>query len=109
MRGQSLRRDRNGKRRRANSAAPSLALWIFGIPHLAHGMRLIHQSLQIVDKAFPAVLGILVVAPEVDCLLGADFLTESAEDAAKLVDLENEGITIPFLVLAGNELDAVRG
>jgi hypothetical protein len=72
-------------------------------------MRLIHQPLQVVDETFPAVLGVLIVATHVNRLLRTHLLAESAEDAAKFVDLEHEWIAVPLLVLARNELDAVRG
>src|SRR5882672_3276851 len=109
MRARSLRTDRSGRRRTAGSADPSLALGVFGIPHLAHRMRLIHQPLQVIDEALAAVLRILVVASHVDRLFGANLLTVATEDAAELIDLEHEQIPIPFLVLSRNELDTVRG
>src|SRR6267143_4833526 len=105
---QALRTDKNERRRRAINAAPSFALRVFGIPHLADRVRLIHQALQVVDKALPAILGILVVAPDVDRLFRADLLAVAAEDAAKLVDLENQRVAVAFLVLAWHQLDAVR-
>src|SRR5437762_4918340 len=70
-------------------------------------MRLIHKPLQIVDESLATVLGVLVVPPDVNGLLGADFLTVAAKDATELVDLEHQRIAIPFLVLARHELDAV--
>src|SRR5437867_1174782 len=72
-------------------------------------MRLRHQSLEIVDESFARVLGVLVVASDVDRFLRADLLTVTAEDAAELVDLEHQRIPIPVLIFAGNELDAVGG
>src|SRR5712671_3914691 len=108
MRARSLRTDRSGKRRTAGSAVPSLALRVFGIPHLAHRMGLIHQPLQVVHEALATILRILVVAAHVDRLFGTNLLTVAAEDAAELVNLEHERISVPFLVLSGNELDAVR-
>src|ERR1700694_5260060 len=107
-RARSLQTDRNERRRKEGSAAPSLALRVFGIPHLADRVRLIHQALQVVDKAFPAVLRILVVASDVDRLFRTNFLTEAAEDAAKLVDLEDEWVAVALFVLARHQLDAVR-
>src|SRR2546423_2948167 len=108
MRARSPQTDKNERRRRASSAAPSLALGVFGIPHLADRVRLIHQALQVVDKAIPAILGILVMASDVDRLLRTNLLTVAAEDAAKFVDLEDERVAVPFLVLARHQLDAVR-
>src|SRR2546423_13314169 len=70
-------------------------------------MRLIHQSLQIVNEALPAVLRVLVVPSDVNCFFRTYFLTVAAEDATELIDLEHERISIPFLVLAGHQLDAV--
>src|ERR1700687_3612536 len=107
-RAQALRTDKSERRRRASNAAPSFALRVFWIPHLADRVRLIHQALQVVNKSVPAILGILVVAPDVDRLLRANLLAVAAEDAAKLVDLENERVAVAFLVLAGHQLDAVR-
>src|SRR5687767_10740008 len=85
----------------------SLTLGVGGIPHLANGMRLRHQSLEIVNEPFAAVLRVLVVPADVDRFLRADFLTVAAEDAAELVDLEYERIAVSLLVLAGYQLDAV--
>src|SRR6267143_5322404 len=96
---QSLRTDKNERRRRANNAAPSFALRIFGIPHLADRVRLIHQALQVVDKALPAILGILVMAAHMDSLFRTNLLTVAAEDAAELVDFEDERVAVAFLVL----------
>src|SRR6185436_1316734 len=103
----SRQRDRSERRKRADSAARSLAFRVFGIPHLANGMRLIHQPLQIVDESLAAVLRVLVMPSDVNRLFGAHLLAVTAEDAPELVDLEHERIAIAFLVLAGNELDAV--
>src|ERR1700687_1462857 len=107
-RARSHRTDRSERRRRASNAAPSFALRIFGIPHLAHRLRLIHQTLQVVDEAFPAILGILVMASDVDRLFRTNFLAKAAEDATKLVDLEDERVAVALLVLARYQLDAVR-
>src|SRR5687768_11119755 len=70
-------------------------------------MGLGHQTLEVVNEPLAAVLGVLVVPAHVDRLLGADLLAVAAEDAAELVDLEDEWIPVPVLVLARNELDAV--
>src|ERR1700741_4308962 len=105
----SPRRDRNGRRRTAGSEVPLLAFRVFGIPHLAHRMRLIHQPLQVIDETFAAVLRVLVMAADTGCFLRAGFLAVATEDAAEFVDLENERVAIPFLILAGHELDAVGG
>src|SRR4051812_48924211 len=70
-------------------------------------MRLSHEALEVVDEPFARVLRVLVVPPHVDRFLRADFLAVAAEDAAELVDLEHERITISLLVLTGHELDAV--
>src|SRR6202521_4441601 len=109
MRARSLRTGRNERRRRASSAAPSLALRVFGIPHLADRVRLIHQALQVVDEPFPAVLGILVMPADVDRLFWTNLLTVAAEDAAEFVDFEDERVAVAFLVLARHQFDAVRG
>src|SRR5439155_25392261 len=85
-----------------------LSLWIVRVPHLAHRMRLRRQPLEIVDETFPAVLRILVMAADVNRFFGTHLLAVSAEDAAELVDFENEWITIPFFVFSRHELDAVR-
>src|ERR1700730_15613149 len=84
-----------------------LAPRVVGIPHLAHRMGLRHQSLQVVDEPVAAVLGVLVVPAEVNGLLGAYFLTRAAENASKLVDLEDQRVAVALLVLPGHELDAV--
>src|SRR2546423_14362503 len=109
MRQQSRRTNRNGKRRRAGSADPSLTFRIFGVPHLADGVRLIHQALQIVNESFTAVFRVLVMPTEVDRFLGTNFLAVPAENATELIDLEHQRVTIPFLVLSWLELDAVGG
>src|SRR6202022_3542109 len=108
-RAQALRIEKSERRRRVSNAAPSFALRVFGIPHLADRVRLIHQALQVVHKAVPAVLGILVVAPDVDRLFRANLLTVAAEDAAKLVDLEDERVAVSLFVFARHQLDAIRG
>src|ERR1044071_5026341 len=72
-------------------------------------MRLRHQSLEVVHEPFPAVLGVLVVPANVNRFFGTHLLTVAAEDASELVDLEQQRIAIAILVLARNELDAVRG
>src|SRR3712207_4913020 len=71
-------------------------------------MRLGHETLEVVHEAFAAVLGVLVVAADVDRLLGTDLLTVAAEDAAELVDLEDQRIAVPILIFARYQLDAVR-
>src|SRR5438105_9500564 len=45
---------------------------------------------------------------DVNRFLRTHLLTVPAEDAPKFVDLEQQGIAIPLLVLARDELDAVR-
>src|SRR5687768_3785689 len=72
-------------------------------------MGLRHQALQIVDETRATVLGILVVPADVDRLLRAHLLAVAAEDAAEFIDLEDERIPIPLLVLPRHELDAVGG
>src|SRR2546423_1867123 len=109
MRQQSLRTNRNGKRRRAGSADPSPTFRIFGVPHLADGVRLIHQALQIVNESFAAVFRVLVMPTEVDRFLGTNLLAVPAENATELIDLEHQRVTIPFLVLSWHELDTVGG
>src|SRR5687768_14282982 len=109
MRARSLQTGRSGTYKREGSAAPSLALWIFRVPHLTNRMRLVHQALKIVHESLAAVLGILVVTPDVNRFLRADLLAVSAEDAAEFVDLENERIAVPFFVLPRYELDAIGG
>src|SRR6266566_4083549 len=71
-------------------------------------MRLIHQTLQVVDESVPAVLGVLVVAPNVNRLLRTYFLAVPAEDAAEFIDLEDQWISVPFFVFPGDQLDAIR-
>src|SRR5690606_26386277 len=56
----------------------------------------------------PAVLRVLVVTAQVNGLLRTHLLAVAAEDAAELVNLEDQGIAVPFLVFARNQLDAVR-
>src|SRR5687768_156105 len=85
------------------------ALRIGRIPHLTHRVRLCHQSLEVVHEPLSAVLGILVVPPDVDRFLGAHLLAVAAEDAAELVDLEDQRVAVALLVLTRDELDAVRG
>src|SRR5688572_22503501 len=72
-------------------------------------MRLRHEPLEVVHEPFTAVLRVLVVPPDVNRFLGTHFLTVPAENAAELVDLEHERISVALLVLARHELDAVRG
>src|SRR5262245_7904166 len=71
-------------------------------------MRLRHQPLEVVDESLATVLGVLVVPSDVDRFLRTHLLAVAAEDAAELVDLEDQRITVPLLVLARHELDAVR-
>src|SRR5690348_9419493 len=71
-------------------------------------MRLRDEPLEIVDKSLAAVLRVLVMPADVNCFLGADFLTVAAEDATELVDLEYERIAVALFVLARDELDAIR-
>src|SRR4051812_43510277 len=71
-------------------------------------MCLCRQTLQVVDESRSAVFGILVVAPDVNCLFRANFLAIAAEDASELVDLEHKGIAVSLLILARYEFDAVR-
>src|SRR6266567_2345495 len=72
-------------------------------------MRLRAQPLQIVDEAVARVLGVLVVHADVDRFFGADFLAVTAEDAAELVDLVDQRVTVALLVLPRHQLDAVGG
>src|SRR5688572_26188331 len=72
-------------------------------------MSLRRQPLEVVDEARPAVFGVLVMPANVDRFFRTDLLTVAAEDAPELVDLEDQGIAVSFLVLARHELDAVRG
>src|SRR6266496_4116183 len=72
-------------------------------------MRLRRQALEIVDEPVARILGVLVVHPDVDRLLGAHFLAVAAEDAAELVDLVDQRIAVALFILARHELDAVRG
>src|SRR6266404_3721896 len=85
-----------------------LSLGIVRVPHLAHRMRLRREPLEIVNESLPAVLCVLIMPADVNRLFGTHFLTISTEDAAELVDLENEWIAIPFFVFTWHELDAVR-
>src|SRR5688572_27294350 len=71
-------------------------------------MRLRHQALEVVDVSLAAVLRVLEMAADVDRFLGTDLLAIAAENAAELVDLEQERIAIALLVLARNQLDAIR-
>src|SRR5579863_2405152 len=80
----------------------SLALGVRRVPHLADRVRLGHQTLEIVHESVAAVFGVLVVAPDVDCLFGAHFLAIPAEDAAELVNLEHQRVPVPVFVLAGD-------
>src|SRR4051812_15440551 len=71
-------------------------------------MRLRHQPLEVIHEPFAAVLGVLVMTPDVNRLLRADFLAIAAEDAAEFVDLEDQWIAIALLVFTRHQLDAVR-
>src|SRR5437016_7375696 len=71
-------------------------------------MGLRHQPLEVVDEPFAAVFRILIVPPDVDRLFRAHLLAIAAENAAELVDLEDEWIAVAVLVLTWNELDAIR-
>src|SRR6266850_6133140 len=98
----------SSRAKRGICSSSSLTLRVGGIPHLAYRMRLRHQPLQVVDEAFARVLRVFVVPPDVNRLLGADFLTVAAEDATELIDLEHQWIAVPLLIFAGHQLDAVR-
>ena len=65
------------------------------------------EPLEIVDETVPAVFGVLVVDPDVNRLLGADFLAVAAEDAAELVNLLDQRIPVALGILTGNQFDAV--
>src|ERR1700691_6050717 len=95
----------SSSRREATRA--SLALRVGGVPHLTDRMRLRHQSLEVVHEPVAAVFGVLVVAPDVDRLFGADFLAIAAEDAPELVDLEHQRVAVALFVLARDQLDAI--
>src|SRR5690606_26855198 len=47
------------------------------------------------------------VTAKVNRLFRTHLLTVAAEDAAELVDLEDERVAIPFLVFTRHELDAI--
>src|SRR6476646_3792859 len=89
-------------------ASRSLSLRVRRIPHLTYRMRLRHQPLEVVHEPFAAVFRILIMPADVDRFLRANLLTIAAENAPKLVDLEQQGIAIALLVFARYELDAVR-
>src|ERR1041385_6452444 len=86
-----------------------LPLRVGGIPERRDQVGLRRQPLEVVHEAVAAVLGVLVVHAHVDRLLGAHFLAVAAEDAPELVDLVDERVAVPLLVLARDQLDAVGG
>src|SRR5205085_10470002 len=93
---------------RCSEQFASLALGIGRIPHLADRMRLRHQALEIVHEPLSAVFRVFVMPADVNRLLRTHLLAVAAEDAAELVDLEQQRIPVAVLVLARYELDAVR-
>src|SRR5260370_12606741 len=84
-----------------------LSLRIVRVPHLAHRMGLRRKPLEIVNEPFSAVLCVLVMASDVNRFFGTHFLAISAEDAAELVDLEYERVSVSLFVFTGHKLDAV--
>src|SRR5204862_4522862 len=84
----------------------SLALRVGRIPQRRDRVGLRAQPLQIVHEAIARELGVLVMHPDVNRLLGADLLAIAAEDAAELVAFVDQRIAVALLVLAGHQLDA---
>lgn len=71
-------------------------------------MILLHESIQVVDKLIPSVLRIFEVNADVDSLYGAHFLAHSTKNASKLVDLIDNGISVPHIILSPDKTDAIR-
>jgi hypothetical protein len=69
---------------------------------------LLHKSIQVVDKLIPSVLRIFEVNTNVDSLYWANFLAHSTENASKLVDLIDDGISVPHIILSPDKTDAIR-
>src|SRR5262249_44833698 len=67
-----------------------------------------HQAIEVVHEALARVLRVLIVLPDVNRFYGADLLAHPAEDAAELIDFVNHRITVPLIVFARHEPDAVR-
>src|SRR6266581_3266833 len=97
----------NTQKTTVTSVIRSLPLGVGGIPQRRDGVRLRAQPLQVVHEAVARVLGVFVVHADVDRLFGADFLAVAAEDAAELVDLVDQRVAVPVLVLPRDQLDAV--
>jgi len=72
-------------------------------------MFLFHEPVQVVDEPVPSVLGVFEVNPDVNGLYRADLLTHPAEDAAELVDLVHDGISVTLVVFSPDKADAVGG
>src|SRR3970040_1763668 len=88
-------------------SGPSSAERVGRVPERGDRVGLRGEPFQVVDESIPAVLGVLVVNPDVDRFLGADFLAVAAEDAPKLIDLVDQRVAIAVLVFPWDQLDAV--
>ena len=72
-------------------------------------MILFHEPVQVIDEPVSGVFGVFVVDPDVNGLHRANLLTHSAEDAAELINLVDDGIPIPLIVFASHKADTVGG
>ena len=70
-------------------------------------MVLLHEAVQIVNEPLPSVFSVLKVDTYVNGLHGTDLLAHPAEDAPELVDLVDDGVPIPLVVLPTHQADAV--
>ena len=72
-------------------------------------MLLLSETVQTVHKRIPGVFGVLIVDAQVNGLHRANLLAHSAENAPELVDLVDDGISIPLVVFSTHQTDAVGG
>src|SRR5438876_3112154 len=93
----------------ASQVIRSLALRVGRVPQRRDRVGLRAQALEVVHEPVARVLRVLVVDADVDRLLGTDLLAVAAEHATELVDLVDQRVAVPLLVLPGHELDAVGG
>ena len=72
-------------------------------------MVLLHEPVEIIHEPVSGILRVLEMNPYVNGLHRTHFLAHSAEDAPEFIDLINNGIAVPLVVLSPHQTNAIGG
>ena len=70
-------------------------------------MVLLHEPVQVVHEPISGIFGVLEMDPYMDRLHRADLLAHATEDAPEFVDLVDDGVSVPLVILPTHQPDAV--